>query len=64
MSLGNLDGLYGAQDSPFSIFHHHDNFYTIHPWLCVVPMISIILVIIEHNLIKCSKYVIGTILII
>jgi hypothetical protein len=62
VSLGNLEGLYGAQASPFTIFHHQDHFCTVRSWFCGVPTISVILVIIGHNLIKCTKYVIGTIL--
>jgi hypothetical protein len=62
VSSGNLEELYGAQTSPFAILHHRDHFCTVCSWFCGVPMISIILVIIGHNLIKYTKCVIGTIL--
>jgi hypothetical protein len=43
VSSNNLEELYGAQASPFSIFHHRDHFRTIHSWLRGIPTISIIL---------------------
>jgi hypothetical protein len=62
LSSGNLGELYVAQANPFTIFYHRDHFRTIHFWFCGIPMISIISVIIGHNLIKYTKCVIGTIL--
>ena len=57
-----MEEFYGARASPFAIFYHQDHFGIVRSWFCGVPMISIILVIIGHNLIKYTKCVIGTIL--
>ena len=62
MSLGNLGDLYGVQASPFIIFYHQDHFRTVRSCFHGVPTISVILVIIGHNLIKYTKCVIGTVL--
>jgi hypothetical protein len=43
MSSGDLEGLYGPQTSPFTIFHHQDYFRTIHSWFCSIPTIFVIL---------------------
>jgi hypothetical protein len=43
VSSGNLEELYGAQASPFAIFHHQDHFRTVRSWFRGVPMISVIL---------------------
>jgi hypothetical protein len=43
MSSGDLEGLYGAQTSPFTIFHHQDHFRTVRSWFRGIPTISVIL---------------------
>jgi hypothetical protein len=44
VSSGNLEELYGAQASPFAIFHHRDHFCMVRSWFRGVPTISVILV--------------------
>jgi hypothetical protein len=43
VSSGNLEELYGAQASPFTIFHHQDHFHTVRFWFRGIPTISVIL---------------------
>jgi hypothetical protein len=43
VSSRNLEELYGAEASPFTIFHHQDCFHTLRSWFRGIQMISIIL---------------------
>jgi hypothetical protein len=62
VSSEDLEELYEAQPSPFTIFHHRDHFRTVRSWFRGIPTILVIWGIIEHNLIKCTKGVIWIIL--
>jgi hypothetical protein len=43
MNSNDLEGLYGAHTSPFTIFHQQDHFRTVHSWFRGILTISVIL---------------------
>jgi hypothetical protein len=63
VSSEDLEELYEAQSSPFTIFHHQDHLCAFCSWFHGILTIPIIWVIIEHNLIKYTNDIIHIILV-